>query len=89
MFDIHTAMLECRTHYRLVRAVSGVAWVLLVVWWDTFSRGNASKSLRTRLCLFPRLACNTMMMIAFIITLGDIMEQLHLELSRLFLPSFT
>ena len=28
MLDIRTAMLECRTLYRLVRAVRGVAWDL-------------------------------------------------------------
>jgi len=30
-----------------------------------------------------------LMMIAFIITLGEIMCELHLELFRLFLPGFT
>ena len=39
--DIHAAVLDICAHYRLLRAVISVAWGILVVERDTFSRGNA------------------------------------------------
>jgi len=90
------AVLECGAHCRLLRTVIGVAWVLLVGCYCSSARHlferecfiilkDTSFSFYAICSIFT---CNTIMMTAFIITFGEIMEQLHLELCRLFLPSF-